>query len=198
MAAADDVVGRQIEELAEAANSVSTAWWRERIPAFMLARMCDVPGIILRLPMSEPENEGAWIHYCSETLRRWNSGGSYYIGITGDPVVRWRQHEANGFSVMMIMMVATKSKATAAVERGVIKRWCSLPSCSNAGPGGEGASSASPHFLYVVSRPDFLIRRRGSNYTSASTRSGSGPARRANSVHMGSVLDELYFGYGPV
>ena len=105
---------------------------------------------------------------------------AFYIGITEDPVRRWMGcPDMRGhcwvFSKMVVVLEAPSSIETAALERRLISHF--NPSadpllsriaatlrggnvrCLNSGPGGERASSGSPHYCYVVFRADTLVRR---------------------------------------
>ena len=85
-------------------------------------------------------------------------GVSFYIGITENPVNRWRYHRER-FSSMTVLVEASGSHVTAPLEvrlvtffRGRFMR------CLNVGPGGESPTNGTPHYLYVAIRQDGLIR----------------------------------------
>ena len=73
----------------------------------------------------------------------------FYIGITERPCERFRDHQSAGYSKMALWMHMS-SRSSAATERALIAAHRSSPLMRNIGPGGERASCAQPHFLYIV------------------------------------------------
>jgi hypothetical protein len=74
---------------------------------------------------------------------------SVYIGITERPLERWHAHQQDGRRHMAVW-VRSGSSETAALERSLIAEFRHHPLLENVGRGGERASAAQPHFLYVV------------------------------------------------
>ena len=74
---------------------------------------------------------------------------SVYIGITERPLERWHTHQQDGRRHMAVW-VRSGSSETAALERSLIAEFRRNPLLENVGRGGERASAAQPHFLYVV------------------------------------------------
>ena len=93
---------------------------------------------------------------------------AFYVGITENPVARWRSDHQRRFEHMVVCYEASSSFDTSALERRLI-RHCLNPDggflsfgnrrCLNAGLGGEHASCGSPHYLYIAYRADALTRR---------------------------------------
>jgi len=92
-----------------------------------------------------------------------NIAEAFYIGITGDPNGRWVQHCATqtvGPEPLMVLLTeAVSSQVTAALEIRLLDKYLHLMRCTNQSPGGEGASTASPHYLYVLRASSPLLRR---------------------------------------
>ena len=72
-----------------------------------------------------------------------------YIGITERPVDRFEEHNGNGYSQMALWIFASSSDS-ASLEKQLIAKFKSNQLLRNIGQGGERASKAQPHFLYVV------------------------------------------------
>ena len=89
------------------------------------------------------------------------SGVSFYIGITENHVRRLEEHLASGrhWSRMVLLVEAVSSRDTAALEVQLIAQFRAYSTCLNIGRGGECASAASPHFLYVMVGQNGLLRR---------------------------------------
>ena len=85
------------------------------------------------------------------------SSQAFYVGVTEDPIRRWRGH-ASRFSDMAVLIEAPSSESTGALERRIIEEWRSSALCLNIGQGGESLTRGSPHYLYVCTRSDGLLR----------------------------------------
>ena len=87
----------------------------------------------------------------------------FYIGITGDPNRRWEEHNADqtvGPEPNMVMLIeAESSRVTAALEIQLLALYLSYMTCATRSPGGERASTDSPHYLYVLVASSPLLRR---------------------------------------
>jgi len=117
--------------------------------------LCQMEGRLPRPGTSAIEHGMAVIR---EQMRRAPSL-RFYIGISEAPVERWMGHFGGGrgrhadlFDMMVVIEEATSSTDTAQTERELIARTSATfgPQCLNRGPGGEGASSGSPHYTYIV------------------------------------------------
>ena len=85
----------------------------------------------------------------------------FKIGITENPNVRWHNdsfgYGPNGWHRMALLNCAPFANAarrgsTGFVERELIREFRDEDKCANIAKCGEGASSSSPHFTYVVWR----------------------------------------------
>ena len=85
-------------------------------------------------------------------LREIRRGVFFYFGITEHTARRWSEHQADNHSwgEMIVLMQAQSSVDTAALERSLIREHRESVLCMNVGPGGEHASSGSPHFCYML------------------------------------------------
>ena len=87
----------------------------------------------------------------------------FYIGITEDPNSRWETHSADQTvgpePNMVVLIEAESSRLTAALEIQLLAHYLSYMRCANRSPGGERASTASPHYLYVLEASSPLLRR---------------------------------------
>ena len=105
-------------------------------------------------------NENHFDHCCGIID---NIAEAFYIGITGDPNGRWAQHletqTVGPEPVMVVLIEAVSSHMTAALEVRLLDRYLHRIRCTNQSPGGEGASAASPHYLYVLRASSPLLRR---------------------------------------
>ena len=127
----------------------------------MRARVAASGDIFWRLPERALDEAGMLEHCCS-VVRRCTSGRTFYIGITEQPPLRWESHAGAGYVVMYVIACAVSSTVTAGLERSLIDRFrvCGWR-LANLSSGGDRASAASPHFVYVVVRGDALTRRAG-------------------------------------
>lgn len=83
---------------------------------------------------------------------------SFYIGITEDPVRRWRQHSSR-FDSVTVLVEASGSHVTGPLEERLLAFFRGrLMGCLNVGRGGESPTNGTPHYLYVAVRRDGLIR----------------------------------------
>ena len=73
-----------------------------------------------------------------------------YVGITERPVERFVEHNELGYSQMALWSFASSSES-ASKEKYFKAKYRSDPLLQNIGSGGERASEAQPHFLYIVS-----------------------------------------------
>lgn len=145
----------------EEADRRSRNWWHPLMPNGLRISISRSPDIYLRFPATPPPDEAAWTGHCVRNLTWISKNRYFYIGITDNPADRWARHVCSGFgwSTMDVMVIASSSRLTAALERALIHRFRSPLRCANVGGGGECASYGSPHFLYVVYRSDSLMRR---------------------------------------
>ena len=74
-----------------------------------------------------------------------------YVGITERPVARFDEHSLGGYSKMALWALASSAES-ASHEKHLIATYRANPLLQNIGAGGERASHAQPHFLYVVSQ----------------------------------------------
>ena len=114
-------------------------------------------------PSSESWPTGV-VQFCRSTIA--TQAGSFYIGITEDPLSRWYGRDGvpghcRAYSYMIVLYEARSSSSTATLERLLIAHYHEpgFLRCLNVGRGGERASAGSPHYLYVAFRQDVLIRR---------------------------------------
>ena len=116
------------------------------------------PGMTVRLC---PPGGDVREHALDQVRAICRAGWTYYVGITENPSRRWAQHrEQNAhWDEMRVVVMAETSKDTALVERFILFHCNSGLRCMNVGPGGEHASSGSPHFAYVIYSWSGLIRR---------------------------------------
>jgi hypothetical protein len=90
------------------------------------------------------------------------SGQAFYIGITESPHRRFREHcEGRGqvWESMVVLVQAATSATTASMERALLREFGDRTRCHNISAGGEGASSGSPHFLYILTGGHNPLRR---------------------------------------
>lgn len=74
-----------------------------------------------------------------------------YIGITESPCQRYTNHQASGYTYM-VLYICSDSRQSGSLERSLLSIWRGHHQCVNQGPGGERASGGRPHFLYIVFR----------------------------------------------
>ena len=121
-----------------------------------------------------PAGVDAYQH-CRDLISR--SNRAFYIGITEDPMTRWRGNgdvagHCHLYEKFIVCFESHSSASTAALERRLIGHFtanerdrgifsCLFGNirCLNSGSGGERASAGSPHYLYVAFRANQLIRR---------------------------------------
>ena len=138
-----------------ALNRADQFWWHELIHAGLRQRIAAEGDIVWRMPLRNQDP----LSHCFAVIARLDDV-AYYVGITESPVARWQDHNFKGYVCMRLLFVAESSHITAGLERAILERlaYRSLR-CENASYGGEGASRGSPHFLYVVTRQNSLLRR---------------------------------------
>ena len=132
-------------------------WWSATIPVNLRWARKEVK---LVLPDVEPLNHDQWISHCKKVIVR-VAGGSFYIGISGDPLSRYEYHREKGYTNMSVIAVGPSSSFSATLEVELIKIFSSNHCCANRSIGGEGASSAQPHYVYIVWRHDGMLRQSG-------------------------------------
>ena len=94
-------------------------------------------------------------------LREIRRGMCYYFGIAEHPARRWREHQADNhiWQETIVLTQAESSFDTSALERALIREYGLSVRCLNSGPGGEHASSGSPHFCYMLVAEQGPLRR---------------------------------------
>ena len=96
----------------------------------------------------------------NDKLRRSSPSASFKIGITHDPVHRfytsWGAYKPLGYHRMDVVYGADNTSDTAELERYLIARYYASTQCHNIARGGESAGRATPHFVYVVWRNDYV------------------------------------------
>jgi hypothetical protein len=135
-------------------------WWRGVVPPGLMQRIDMSPDIHWRVPDTGACDEATVLAHCERVIRPLSTG-CFYIGISGEPDVRWSEGHSRTYSAMYIIAIARNSRVTSRIERDLIARFSGNFHCVNIGAGGERASAASPHFVYVVFRSDGLLRRSG-------------------------------------
>jgi hypothetical protein len=88
-------------------------------------------------------------HPADYIAKKFQMNQAVYIGITERPVDRFEEHNGNGYSQMALWIFAS-SIDSASLEKQLIAKFKSNQLLRNIGQGGERASEAQPHFLYVV------------------------------------------------
>ena len=131
-----------------------------------LERLWQDPRIFVRLPDASAD---AFAHCRQQVsaIARVGGGRAFYIGITEDPPRRWEEHQRVYSGGMVVLIEASSSRITSDLEVRLLEVFLPRPGilsaghslCRNMGRGGERASAGSPHYLYVVYRPDVLLRR---------------------------------------
>ena len=131
-----------------------------------LERLWQDPRIFVRLPDASAD---AFAHCRQQVsaIARGGGGRAFYIGITEDPPRRWEEHQRVYSGGMVVLIEASSSRITSDLEVRLLEVFLPRPGilsaghslCRNMGRGGERASAGSPHYLYVVYRPDVLLRR---------------------------------------
>ena len=85
---------------------------------------------------------------CEHFIR---SGCSIYVGISQDPDRRWSHHSrSSGWVEMHVVVQASNSSITSAIEVAALARWLGHPACRNASRGGESMTAGEPHYVYVL------------------------------------------------
>ena len=94
-------------------------------------------------------------------LREIRRGICFYFGITEHPARRWSEHQADNhiWQGMIVLMQAESSFDTSALERILIRQYSQSVLCLNFGPGGERASSGTPHYCYMLVAEEGPLRR---------------------------------------
>ena len=123
-----------------------------------------VPGMILELPDCIRSEAEARLHAvmavpdilimgdkCPSAFAKQvvTIGKPFYVGITERPLERMIDHRSSGFFAMALWMFES-SRGSAAREKSLIREFRATHLLLNVGPGGERASAATPHFLYIV------------------------------------------------
>ena len=131
-----------------------------------LERLWQDPRISVRLPDASAD---AFAHCRQQVsaIARGGGGRAFYIGITEDPPRRFEEHQRVYSGGMVVLIEASSSRITSDLEVRLLEVFLPRPGilsaghslCRNMGRGGERASAGSPHYLYVVYRPDVLLRR---------------------------------------
>ena len=108
--------------------------------------------------MTFPEVELACRRRALREIRR---GVCFYFGITEHPARRWTEHQADNhiWQSMIVLMQAESSFDTSALERILIRQYSQSVLCLNFGPGGERASSGTPHYCYMLVAEEGPLRR---------------------------------------
>lgn len=154
---------------------LSRPWWHEMVPQGLMMRVMASAEIVWRLPADQLDERGMLQHALA-VVRRVSQDRhgprQHYIGITERPDERWAEHAQNGYSMMYIIVIADTSLVTAAIETALISFCRRSIYCQNVGAGGERASRGHPHFAYIVTRPDGLLRRSSGGSSSARVRGG--------------------------
>ena len=122
------------------------------------------PGMILELPDSIRSEAEARLHAvmampdilimgdkCASAFAKQviAIGKPFYVGITERPSERMIDHRSSGFFAMALWMFES-SRGSSAREKSLIREFRSSHLLLNVGSGGERASAAMPHFLYIV------------------------------------------------
>lgn len=76
---------------------------------------------------------------------------NFYIGISERPKERFELHTASGYKEMALWIHPSRIE-TVKLEKYLINKFRSSHLMANIADGGQAASAARPHFLYVVSR----------------------------------------------
>ena len=137
------------------------------------------PAVLFRFPAAEPQTSSECVDHCLGVLRSCCPTGSYYWGITENPMRRWVEGHCQTYDTMRVVVVCRTSRETGLIERQLISQSRAGYRCNNVGAGGERASAGSPHFVYLCSREDGLIRGR--------------PGGGGKRMRMGTVADDLAF-----
>ena len=90
-------------------------------------------------------------------------GQVFYIGITENPDRRWGWHCEGGgqrWESMLVLLQAATSHTSAAMEMALLHEFGSRTLCHNNSAGGEGRSSGSPHFCYMLLGGHMPLRSR--------------------------------------
>lgn len=129
-------------------TSLGEAFWQALTgrPRFVERAVCN-----LELGMSFDEA----MMICKRRVASEIQGGGvpFYLGITEDPQRRFAEHCSGGgqaWERMLVLLQASASATTASAERMLISEFGDRLQCLNDSGGGEGASSGSPHFCYVL------------------------------------------------
>ena len=128
-------------------------WWHSLVHAEVRARVHRATDIFWRIP----EKHASVIEHCLALISRLDV--CYYIGITEQLCLRWDCHAQNGYVAMYVVWVSTTSRETARLEQDLLFRVGQSSRCENASKGGERASQGSPHYVYIVVKPNNLMRR---------------------------------------
>lgn len=128
------------------------------MPATMQMR-AQSSSVRFRLPDIMPDSEAEWLQHCQQIVRRTSASYSFYIGITADPVRRMEEgHSRSGFDMMVVIAAVASSAVSGSLERGLLGSINGHPNCMNQSWGGESPTPGYPHYVYVVSRSDGLMR----------------------------------------
>ena len=169
--------------------TISRLWWQPYLPNCTLAQISSCPDVGFRFPEAEPQSTSEWVAHCLGVFRSCATGGSYYWGITENPLRRWEECHCLTYSRMHVVAVCLTSRQTGQIERELISRSRTGHLCNNVGAGGERASAGSPHFVYLCTSSGLLRR----------SRAGGGGRGGRGRTRMGSVMDDIaWFGGGNV
>ena len=130
-------------------------WWHALVHSGLRQHIAAYSGIVWKMPEQYEDP----LPHCMRVIRRLAGNDcSYYAGITESPIRRWEAH-CTKYTTMYLLYVAETSRATAGLEQAILREFAfrSLM-CENDSHGGESASSASPHYLYVVARESGQLR----------------------------------------
>ena len=131
-------------------------WWHELVHSGLRQRIASYADVAWKMP----ERYEDPLTHCMRVIRLLAGNNcSYYVGITESPTRRWESHCRRQYDTMYLLYVAETSRTTAGLEQAILSEvaFRSLL-CENNSYGGESASSATPHFLYVVTRESGNMR----------------------------------------
>lgn len=77
----------------------------------------------------------------------------FKLGLTSDPVLRWKFYQEDNYTHMAILHVSTNFGLIQMLEAALIASWIEEKGCRNQKYGGEGPPVSKEkqfHFVYVV------------------------------------------------
>jgi len=95
-----------------------------------------------------------------ELLRAGVEWSFFKIGITCNPISRWRAYEREGFAQLHLLHATEEPSLIQMLEAALIDTFRAQPGCRNVAPGGEGRVGRTPYFAYLAVGTSMAVGRK--------------------------------------